>query len=262
MSERFAADWLALRRPADQRARDNGLAERLAGWCRSRRRLRLVDLGAGSGANAAFLGPRLPGAPAWQLVDHDAALLDAAVDTLPGAEAVVRDLRGGVGDLVAAADVVTAAALLDLVSAAWVDDLVDTATGSGAALLFALSFAGAAEWQPALPADRLVIEALNAHQRRDKGFGPALGPTAADYTAAACRRAGYRVTTRPSPWRLSAADAGLQSALLDGWRAAAAEQRPDRRQAVDAWGDQRCRLIEAGDSAVRVAHTCVLALPP
>ena len=46
---------------------------------------------------------------------------------------------------------------------------------------------------------------FNRHQRRDKGFGPALGPTAATMLARLAAAAGARVVVGRSDWRLAEA---------------------------------------------------------
>ncbi len=76
MTDRFAADWLALREPFDLAARSVALARRLAE--RLPRRPRLMDLGAGTGSMFRFLAPIIGRGQDWILVDADAALLDDA----------------------------------------------------------------------------------------------------------------------------------------------------------------------------------------
>ena len=219
----FDASWLALRRAADSAARAPELEARAADWLRQRRTvaapgqpLRLIDLGSGSGANPRHLAPRLPGPQQWTLIDHDGGLLARAQAACAG----LRDAEGGsVGvvtrclDLgridahtIAGADLVCASALLDLVDAAWLEQLADACTAAGSALLVTLSVDGnwrfvpdaamaklmaapsparAAAVQAANDAahavandatataadDDFVRTAFNAHQRRDKGLG-------------------------------------------------------------------------------------------
>ncbi len=91
----FSTDWLALREPADRRARSprlmEGLLRRLAVLTQppgaesspSPRTLRILDLGCGTGANLRYLAPRLGLAPGagpwvrqdWICVDRDRKLL-------------------------------------------------------------------------------------------------------------------------------------------------------------------------------------------
>jgi hypothetical protein len=76
VTERFAADWLALREPFDHAARSLALARRLTE--RLPKRPRLVDLGAGTGSMFRFLAPIIGRGQDWVLVDADAASLDEA----------------------------------------------------------------------------------------------------------------------------------------------------------------------------------------
>ena len=76
MTERFAADWLALREPFDHAARSVALAQRLAD--RLPARPQLVDLAGGTGSMFRFLAPIIGRGQDWTLVDADAALLDDA----------------------------------------------------------------------------------------------------------------------------------------------------------------------------------------
>src|SRR5262245_3364562 len=145
----FSAEWLALREPADHAARAERLAGDVADAVGGGDVLRVLDLGSGTGSNLRYLAPRLPRPQQWILVDRDAELLAAARRGVPhGIDADVRqlDLRDLEGEDVRSSlegrALVTASALLDFVSAAWLDALADLCAGAGAAALFALSYDG------------------------------------------------------------------------------------------------------------------------
>ncbi|HEX5078507.1 MAG TPA: class I SAM-dependent methyltransferase, partial [Geminicoccaceae bacterium] len=179
---RFAADWLALREPHDRAARSGALAGRFAKALGPAPRL--VDLGCGTGANLRWLGPRLAPGQRWLCLDRDRDLLARAEAALDGWRAEVGwrgevrfealDLAIGSDSLALDGVAVTASALLDLASAAWLDALAARLRRSP--VLIALSFDGRLAWQPALAEDERVRARFLRHQRRDKGFGPALGP--------------------------------------------------------------------------------------
>jgi hypothetical protein len=287
LPERFAFDWLGLREPADHRARPARTADILSAWCRTRvandaegskgtAPLRVVDLGAGTGSNLRWLAPRLPGPQAWTLLDHDATLLDRLVPPNVGRPGWAPELTPRVAPLagasdgglspetaraVASADVVTASALLDLLSDDLVAALVEATAAAGAAALFALSYDGAITWSPPDPGDALVREAVNAHQRRDKGTGPALGPRAGPAVRAMFERAGYVTQVEPSPWRLGSDDAPLARALLDGWADAAAEERPDEAESIREWARRRREALGGEPFTLTVGHVDVVAVP-
>ncbi|MCP1673473.1 SAM-dependent methyltransferase [Natronocella acetinitrilica] len=263
MTETFDADWLGLREPADHAARPAEILDMLRHWAADREPLRVVDLGSGTGSNVRFLAPRLPEAGQWLLIDHDEQLLARACASAGAAVQTTRmDLADGARLHVLDADLITASALLDLVGEQWLRTLAAVCAGQAAAGLFALSYDGVIEWTPALPADDAVRVAVNAHQRRDKGFGPALGPAAAAQAAAAFEALGYRVLQAESPWDLGPEQAALQEQLMDGWADAALEQSPAMAEALADWQQERRRLIRAGLSRVRVGHVDLLAVPP
>jgi hypothetical protein len=159
---------------------------------------------------------------------------------------------------------VTAAALLDLVSRRWLDALLRRCRAGGCALLFALSYDGRARLTPVHRDDAAVIALVNRHQRTDKGFGPALGPDAAGTAAHRCGALGYRVRAMPSDWHVGPGMAGLQRALLAGWRDAAARMAAADAGApawLDDWHAARLASVDAGASALLVGHMDLLALP-
>src|SRR5262249_37166920 len=67
----FSAAWLTLREPADHAARSDRLARRAGAAIGTRRPVRIVDLGCGTGSNRRYLTTRLPLPQRWLLVDRD-----------------------------------------------------------------------------------------------------------------------------------------------------------------------------------------------
>lgn len=282
----FDADWLALRRAADHAARDPRLNALAADWLAplGQRPLRILDLGTGSGSNPHYLAPRQPGPQRWTLLDHDPALLARAVERCHhlndrdghalAVEARVADLQTLDPSLLAGFDLVTASALLDLVDERWLQRLAEACREAGCALMIALSVDGnwrietldnADSAQAEATEDAFVRTAFNAHQRRDKGAGRALGPDAAPRLAALLQARGFAVVLAPSPWRLSStapAQAALARALMDGWREAAAEQCPEAHQRIAAWHRRRLSELARGALRIEVGHLDLLALPP
>lgn len=261
MSGSFDTQWLDLREPADHAARDATLASDAARHLLAGGPAPLgVDLGSGTGSTVRALAPLAPGAR-WRLVDNDPRLLAAAVSRLsavPRVERVEADLRHLPPALLDDARLVTASALFDLASRPFVDALADRLAAQGTALYAALNYDGRMRWDPAHPDDRALVDGFNRHQRGDKGFGPALGPAAAEALREAFERRGYRVRLAPSPWRLGPGEAALGRMLRDGFLDAVAQTG-----AVEPERLQRWRAAREGDGAsCEVGHVDVLALPP
>lgn len=269
----FSADWLRLREPADVAARNLALTERLLTWRQQQHALSVLDLGSGTGANSRFLAPRLGGVQHWRLVERDPALLaqgDALLHRWAAEQALALSWEWQAQDLaherawqdLLDVQLVTASALLDLVSSTWLDRLARRCRDWQAAVFIVLSYDGSIVWHPVLSGDEAVCARINRHQRGDKGFGPALGPAAAPALAARLERWGYRVELQPSPWRLGTAQGDLQMALLAGWVEAARQLGPDLDEWLADWAQARRRLIEQGASQLRVGHWDLFARLP
>ena len=232
----LSPDWLALREPADAAARAADLVVALRRDLPLDRPLVVHDLGCGTGSMGRWLAPQLPGPQHWVLHDREAALLAHAARRTPAAAADgtpvtvetrphdLDQLQPGELD---GASLLTASALLDMLTHSEVERLVEVCTGAGCPVLLSLSVVGRVELSPADPLDAAVTAAFNAHQRRTAGGRRLLGPDAVGVAAALFARLGAEVVVQPSPWRLGAGDADLLLAWFTGWLAAAREQRPE-----------------------------------
>lgn len=263
--------------------------------------LRIVDLGSGTGANLRYLASRMAGPQHWTLLEQDPALLAVLPERLqrwasvqglscaplepppdagppgagagglsitgPGRSIEVRwqavDLAASLAPVRAARPhLITASALLDLVSADWLGGLCRLSAEQGAALLAVLSYDGRMFWTPPDARDVEVQALFNRHQTTDKGFGPALGPGATLEAQRQLTALGYRVYRAPSDWVLDQHHAPLQTELLHGCHAAAVELAPGRSEALSGWLEHRLQQTKPPLASGRVGHEDLLALPP
>jgi SAM-dependent methyltransferase len=293
VSERFDADWLALREPFDHAARSLHLARRFAE--RLPARPRLMDLGAGTGSMFRYLAPIIGRGQDWTLVDADAALLDDAFGrtaawarrqhftaTSDGDALLVSTPRGlwrmqalqgdvqrggwcplplppsrkgrgsastgpglGAGGRV---DAVVCSALLDLVSARYLERLFDQLA---VPLLACLTVDGRDAWLPHHPSDARVRAVFRRDQRRDKGFGPALGIAASAFALRALAARGFVTASAPSDWRIPRMALRMQRALIEG-----------RGMGDATWQEVRLRQAMRGRLAITIGHRDILAFPP
>lgn len=271
---RYSPEWLALREPADAAARAAGLLgplrAHLAAAVPPGGRIVVRDLGCGTGSMGRWLAPRLPGPQHWILHDHDPELLARAVAALPAAAADGAPVTAAAapGDLtrldaadLAGATLVTASALLDLLTADEVEALAAACAAAGLPALLTISVVGRVGLDPAEPLDAALAAAFNDHQRREHGGRRLLGPDAVPAARAAFERHGYAVHVVPSPWRLGPGRRALLAEWLRGWVGAACEQRPELAAAGEAYLRRRLAECAAGRLRATVGHADLLALP-
>jgi hypothetical protein len=268
---RVSCGWLALREPADAAARAPDLVEHLGRRFPSTGRRVIHDLGCGTGAMGRWLAPLLPGPQHWVVHDRDADLLEVAAADLPGpaadGAAVTLETRQSditrlhPGDLADAA-LITASALLDLLTGDELAALVTVCAGSGCPILLTLSVVGRVDMTPADPLDSRVAVAFDAHQRRAARESRLLGPDAVAVAVEAFRRLGAEVLVRHSPWRLGPFQADLAVEWFTGWVGAACEQQAELADETGAYARRRLAEAMAGKLAVTVDHADVLVLPP
>jgi hypothetical protein len=262
--------WLELREGADATARASELVGELRQRVPADGPLLIHDLGCGSGAMGRWLAPLLPGPQHWVLHDRDRGLLALAATNVPGpagdgaevaVETRVTDVTRLRRDDFAGTTLVTASALLDLLTGDELTALIRACAGAGCPALFALTVTGRVQLLQADPLDARVAAAFDAHQRRETSRGRLLGPDAVAAAVEGFRRLGAEVVVRPSPWRLGATHSDLAVEWLNGWVDAACEHDPSLASEVDPYRRRRLREAAAGALAVTVGHADLLVLP-
>lgn len=249
-------EWLELRESADADARATALLPPLRAHLANTGRLVIHDLGCGTGAMARWSSGRLPGPQHWVMHDRDPVLLAHAT---AGPGVAMTTERGDLaGVRLTGASLVTASALLDLLTADEVAGLAAACAGSPA--LLTLSVTGRVELTPADPLDAAIEAAFNAHQRRVTDGRRLLGPDAPAVAAAAFERHGMTVRQHPSPWRLGPDQAALMAEWLTG-RVAAASEQQDLGVRAQAYLRRRLAANAAGELRAVVHHRDLLALP-
>jgi len=276
----FDPSWLDLREPVDHRSLAAGPLERLTATFGGAP-VSVADLGAGSGSALRALAPRLGGSQRWTLIDSDAALLAHArqrliawADAVEAEGETLRLTKAGATihvvflanelardpfpQAAAAADLVVAAAFFDLAGEAWLTAFIERLAAARNTLYAPLIYDGLKRFAPAHDLDQAVLAAFNAHQRSEKGLGPALGPDAARRLAELASIRGYTATAVASPWRLGAADRSLTEALVRGMASAAAEVVTP----ADGLGEWRSFRLGAAAGGATVGHVDLLLTPP
>ena len=263
---RFDAAWLKVREVADARSRNRAIIESLRAHFSIRADMGIVDLGCGIGGNLRALYPYLPNLQRWTLVESDRDLLDAARTSLTewADRAKQKSRRDDVLVLEKGQfrlevifraaqldkhldqlldgwpDLVVASALLDLVSRPLAETLVDKISTRQIPLYASHTADGALEWYPDNRTDALIFQAIGKSATRDRGFGPPIGPRAANIVTDLLRARGAIVETGTSAWQLTgSADRELMIWLADGVASAAADTKLVPETIAATWAQSR-----------------------
>lgn len=272
----FSPEWLALREPADHAARAPDVAKNVFAHFADRHQVTLVDFGCGTGSNLRAMAAHLPQHQTWRLVDWDEDLLAAARGCLlqwadrteEQSDALIlhkgtrvihlelcqADLAQNFDSVLDGADLLTATAFFDLVSATWMENLVARLKARQLPLYAILTYDGREDWHPPHPVDAAVLQAFHAHQKSDKGFGVAAGPEAAAHLARILQHHGFQVAQGESPWQLTSGE--LIRQLAQG--AATAVRETGRVSEADVASWQAARESAA---ACRIGHIDLFARP-
>jgi len=260
----FDKAWLAVREPADLAARNKALMGELARFLAADEQPHILDIGCGTGSTWRSLSDHVPGSTSWRLVDYDPALLAEAARSIGAGNRVEfrqHDLNNLAGLPLDGVSAVTASALLDLCSERFCDALSERLSVHGCALYAALNYDGVMRWSVDHALDGQVVDLFNRHQRRDKGFGPALGPDATSCMAEQLTARGYLLRIEDSPWELDARTAALQTELLKGLRQPLLEMRSLGEQEIDDWLAFRLAALKSESSTCTIGHKDLFGLP-
>lgn len=294
-TESFDIDWLGLRELADHHFRSREPVERLNRHLTQRTGLlaatqmpcTILDLASGSGSNMRFIAPRLARPQHWLLCDMDKKLLDhgrqicaaeitscrsngsvtVATRVVNLAHDIPMELDGRTADLV------TASALLDLVSYEWLERLAGRLSSADPAPLFlaATVYNGDVVFLPRDVHDDAILAAFRTDMRRDKGFGPALGDRAPAAAETLLTGHGFHVETYNSAWRLDEALAAtlgtsrfteLCRRQLQFFVEAAESGDAETVARGDArgWLERRLAQLQSGQLQIAIGHCDLLAV--
>jgi len=273
----FSAEWLSLREPVDHRSRNQDLQIQVLKYLAQIKNVcpglvRITDLGSGTGSNLRALAPHLDSMQHWTLVDYDLALLNTARTTLLAwadskldapifehsanapthikplsilkeNKTIVVDFR--CVDLVndyqtildEPADLITAAAFFDLVAEPWLTQFCATLSKP---LYTVLTYNGVEKWSPPESIDADVLQAFHQHQRTNKGFGAAVGPTAPERLQSLLHARQFLTASAASPWVLDHHDRTLIEQLAIGTAKAVREIGTIPSLTVNQWEQSRC----------------------
>ncbi|BDZ52066.1 hypothetical protein GCM10025867_43070 [Frondihabitans sucicola] len=177
----------------------------------------------------------------------------------------LRSSTGSLADIgaddLAGAGLVTASALLDVLTFDEVSAIVRACVEVGTPALFGLSVTGRIELDPPDARDRVIEAAFNAHQQRSEQGRGLLGPTGASVARNLFETAGWQVASADTFWRLGPREPELLDEWFTGWVGAAVEQDPALRADRASYVARRELQASRGELFAVVHHLDVLASP-
>ena len=228
----------------------------------------IVDLGSGTGSTIRGLQRYAALTPSiqWRLIDNDPELLAEAIHRHSedySIESFLVDLSATQKLPLESVSLITASALLDLGSGNFIRDVCQLIKGKneGRPLGFysALNYDGCIKWTPFHRLDAAILKNFNTDQRRDKGFGPALGPEATDFLKTQFQSTKFQCLTAKSPWSLGSADYLLTESLINGISGVAIQTDELTNSDIQDWKTFRIKNVRTG--TCYLGHTDILVLP-
>ena len=267
----FSVEWLNQREGADHRARDSILLANSISWLKDLQvdEPIIIDLGSGTGSTIRAMLPIiqqmfLP--VKWRLVDDDPLVLSEAMRRHAG-ELTIEDCIADFSNIhklpLEEVNLITTSALLDLVSADFITELTKQIKTMNkhrpVGLYSALNYDGSIKWLPDHPLDRAILDCFNQDQRRDKGFGPALGPAAGKFLQDQFTARDFQIFSAKSTWALGSPDTELINSLIRGITDVALQSDNLANSEVKDWGEFRIKNVASG--TCHVSHVDLLATP-
>jgi hypothetical protein len=264
-----SSDWLALREQEDARARSRRLALAAA------RRLEpgpivIHDLGSGTGSMMRWLAPLLPGPQTWVLHDWNTSLVDHASNGVTPLDRERRPVSVRTRhqelalldpDDLEGASLVTASALIDVLTSEELRTVARACVAIGCPVLLSLNVIGDVLLDPRDPRDDAFAAAFNAHQQRLVGGRRLVGPSGVAVAERLFLDAGWSVRTASTSWRLDDRNPRLLEEWFDGWLDAALEQCPDLEVEGAEYRALRSAQARHETLSAVVVHTDLLAWP-
>jgi SAM-dependent methyltransferase len=277
----FSVKWLNTRYPFDVAARNSEVEKAALMALPPDRDLRLLDLGAGTGNSCRYFIPKLPQNQEWLLVELNPDLIEAAKQQLvefakaegykrlpsddglkfKGKKTIhIRFLQhsflhlNDVLDL-SGFDLVTAGAVIDLLSTDMLEQLVQQFIGHVAPFLATINFVGLL-FDQATDRDRQYAALYMQHMQRERPFGRALGAHCIPFLESWLLIRDIPFLSGASDWMIRPEDTAMHAFQLDFMEEAITEMLacPEAGEKLQEWLAQKRAASKAGQLSFRVQH--------
>ncbi|MEH2339876.1 class I SAM-dependent methyltransferase [Nostoc sp.] len=226
------AQWLELRISYDAKARNLNVETSCQEYLKRHKKLKIVDFGAGTGANCRYYFSKISHEQEWFLVEQNQELLEIAFDRLivwaqeNGYESQLQNSRlvltnqvhkitihrivGSILDLenlidLNTFDLAVANAVFDLFSEKQFQTLLECLKKYHLPMLATINYTGM-NFIPQSEKDSDFIKYYHHHMQRHQDFGRGMGPECGSFMWEAIKGIGMKVLQGESPWEISNSD--------------------------------------------------------
>ena len=283
----FDTTWLNTRFPFDEAARNQKVDQAATAFLKTlpvatKKELRFLDIGSGTGANFLHFYESLPFAQNWILMDHDPRLLQASLQRIeeeakakaypvfvedqrlrlvrPDGDISIEVLSGAFEEVeklvdLTSLDLVMASAFFDLFTREKLDHFFQKIKKANCGLLLTLNYSEMT-FSPELPFDKKVVQWYEAHMQRPQDSGAAMGPDCSRQIQASLENGAIDFVAGKSIWKIGEKDQVMSRFLLGFMEEAIGELAlAEKEQEVFAdWLRVRKKELEEERLALEVVH--------
>ncbi|MEG4344957.1 SAM-dependent methyltransferase [Microcoleus sp. A003_D6] len=276
------AQWLELRIPYDTIARNPVVEASCQQYLKKHKHLRIVDLGAGTGANCRYYLSKFSQDQEWFLVEQNQELLEIAFASLAswavknGYDSKSQFLRlnlenqvhkitiqGIVGSILElenlinleTINLVVANAVFDLFSKQQFQIFLKYLNKYQLPIVTTLNYTGM-NFTPQTDEDAGFIKYYDRHMQRPQDFGRGMGSDCGAFMWEAMQGIGMKGLQGESPWEISGSDRIFLQLLLGFMEASIPEiiEEESLQQKFKSWLSQKQQMIAQKQLSCNVAH--------
>ncbi|MBR8838400.1 MAG: hypothetical protein DSM106950_31455 [Stigonema ocellatum SAG 48.90 = DSM 106950] len=276
------AKWLELRIPYDAKGRNSIVEASCQEYLKQRKQLKIVDLGAGTGANCRYYLSKISQNQEWFLVEQNQELLEIAFDRLmvwaeenrydsqlqnsilvlnnQVYKITIHRIIGSILDLenlidLNTFDLAVANAVFDLFSENQFQTLLKCLKKYQLPLLSTLNYTGT-NFIPQTEEDSNFIKYYDQHMQRLQDFGRGMGLDCGSSMWEAMKGIGMKVLQGESPWEISSDDPVFLQLLLGFMEESIPEilSEATLRDQLNTWLLKKQHMISQNQLSCNIAH--------
>ncbi|MDF5709200.1 MAG: hypothetical protein PUP90_16430 [Nostoc sp. S4] len=276
------AEWLELRIPYDAKGRNSTVEASCQQYLNKHKSLKIVDLGAGTGANCRYYLSKISQDREWFLVEQNQELLEIAFERLiiwaqeNGYESklqnsilvlknevdkiTIHKIVGSILELenlidLKTFDLAVANAVFDLFSENQFQTLLECLKKYQLPLLATINYTGT-NFTPQSEGDSSFIEYYNQHMQRPQDFGRGMGPDCGASMGEVMQRIDMKVIQGESPWEISSSDPVFLQLFLGFMEESIPEilQEATLEHELNTWLQKKQQMIAQNQLSCKVTH--------